>query len=286
MKLLVLGACFLLLCGGFIFANAMPTEDNDSAGFGDRLLRTFILFRNQPLTVSQVIAKGWEPFMGNSCNSQYGGIPYSHSAYGPSEFNPTFLIYSPAGQLSGFGVRVWGSMSSYLVKNNMMIQVSNNVYDIFLTTRDPSSVCSGQTYSQVLGDRLLLNGFFPIPLNMSGAEASGWVMGNCIGRMGIHHAYDLAAPGNQTWNPSSLVPIMPMYDAQRHTINAVLFNVWNLQDIEPLGVWEGPFPSSLFCLNWCANTGCHFSGVTVWTTLHWHFVNPSSISCRSASCVL
>lgn len=42
--------------------------------------------------------------------------------------------------------------------------------------------------------------------------------------MGIHHAYDLAAPGKQTWNPTTLVPVMPMYDAKRTTINAILFN--------------------------------------------------------------
>lgn len=129
----------------------------------------------------------------------------------------------------------------------MLIEVSDGVYDVFLTTRDPNTVCTSQTYSQVLGDRLLLNSFFPVPLNMSGAEQAGWVshfktidersgltrslslslfqvMGNCIGRMGIHHAYDLASPGNQTWNWQTQVPILPMYDAVRHSINAILFN--------------------------------------------------------------
>jgi len=289
MKTLLLALLFVCFVLPVVLSRrvAAPSKDlsTSAAGFGDRLLRTFFLFRKQPLTMQDALNAGWHPFMGNSCSSEYGGIPFAKSAYGPSEFNPTMLMFTPAGQLSGFGVRVWGNMSPFLVSNNMLVQTTDG-YDVFLNTRDPNSVCSGQTYSQVLGDRLLLNNFFPIPLNMSGAQASGWVMGNCIGRMGMHHAYDLSSPGSQTWNASTQVPILPMYDAKRHTINAILFNVWDLQAIEPLGVWEGPFPSALYCLNWCGNSGCHFNGVTVWSTLHWHFVDPSSISCSGAPCVL
>jgi len=257
----------------------------DPNGFGDRLLRTFLLFKNQPLTRQAAASQGWTPFNGEACDATRG-IAYSNSAYGPTEYNPTMLYYTSGGQLAGFGVRVWGTMSQALQQAGMITEVSDGVYDIFMLTRDPATICSGATYPQQIGDRLLLGGFFPIPLNMSGAEASGWVMGNCIGRMGIHHAYDIADPGNQTWNASTQAPVLPMYDAKRHTINAVLINVWNLQDIEPIGVWEGPFINSLYCLNWCSNSGCNFPGVTVWTTLHWHFVDPSSISCTGAPCIL
>jgi len=132
----------------------------------------------------------------------------------------------------------------------LLATVSNGVYDIFLTTRDPASICSNNQYSETVGDQIHINGFFPVPLNDSFAIKAGWVRvlaktssfrffstanvtpppppkqvpGNCINRMGAHYAYDLAAPGNQTWNAASQLPILPMYDAKRHTINAILFN--------------------------------------------------------------
>jgi hypothetical protein len=55
---------------------------------------------------------------------------------------------------------------------------------------------------------------------------------------------------------------------------------------EPLGMFEGPFTSGLFCKNWCANSKCAFDTVGIWTTMHFHFVNPASISCSGAPCVL
>jgi len=255
---------------------------------GDRLLRTFLLFKNQPLTMQAARSQGWAAMNGSVCGT--AGIGYSTNYDGePSKLNPTILYYSAGGQISGFGVRVWGStLSSYLIDQGMLLPTGNddNSYDIFLTTRDTQSICSGNSYAEVVGDRLSLAGFFPIPLDQFSAKAAGWVMGNCIGRMGMHHAYDLAAPGQQTWNATTLVPILPMYDAQNHTINAILINAPDFQITEPVGVFEGPFINTLFCLNWCHNSGCHWPGVTVWTTLHWHFVDPSTISCSSAPCSL
>ncbi len=185
------------------------------------------------------------------------------------------------------------------------------MYDIYILTRDPSLLCSGakDPSGAVVGDRLNINGKFPIPLTMPLAQGAGWVMGNCIPQMGIHHAFDLAAPGKQTWNASTLVPVLPMYDAKTQRINSILFNVWNLQwvscklfilmycyslalimvggsQVEPLGMYEGPFTNGLFCKNWCADSGCGWEGVTVWTTLHFHFVDPETISCEGAPCKL
>jgi hypothetical protein len=52
-------------------------------------------------------------------------------------------------------------------------------------------------------------------------------------------------------------------------------------------MFEGPFTSGLFCKNWCADSGCAFDiGSRWWTTLHFHFVDPASISCSGAPCVL
>lgn len=98
-------------------------------------------------------------------------------------------------------------------------------YETFIRTRDAKYLCSGTKSPDVLGDRLEVRGFFNVPLNITEALKQGWSSGNCISKMGIHFSYDLAAPGKNTWNASTLVPVQPMYDAQRTTINAVLFNI-------------------------------------------------------------
>jgi len=274
--LLVVSALVLLLS-----YTATPAN-----GFGDRLLRTYFLFANQPLTLTAATTNGWFNLT-SQCDPNVG-LKYSNP-WGISRFNPTFLLYTSAGQIAGFGVRVWGSVPETLVLNGLWIAAADEpgAYDIYLRTRSPEILCSGQSdNSNPLGDRLEINGNLSIPLTMSGAQASGWVMGNCLYEMGIHHAYDISAPGKQTWNKDTLAPVLPMYEPSSGRINAILINVGNYQNTEPLGVFEGPFTSGLFCKNWCSNSGCTFKGVTVWTTLHWHFVDPSTISCNSAPCQL
>jgi len=254
-------------------------------GFGDRLLRTYFLFMEQPLTMRDAISQGWTN-MSSGCDKRFGyQFANPDGIYSTS---PTMLYYTAAGQLSGFGVRVWGKVPDTLLESGLWYPTNDpNAFDIFITTRSPSLFCSGETdEKQVLGDRLNINGHFPIPLNMTAAQATGWVEGNCIYQMGIHHAYDVRYPGRQSWDATSLVPVLPMYEPSTKKINAILFNVWVYQWTEPIGVFEGPFTSSLFCNNWCADSGCKFDQVTVWSTLHWHFVDPTQISCTAARCQL
>lgn len=208
-------------------------------------------------------------------------------------------------------MRVTGFVAPYLVQRGFWRKVGSNQYDVFIRTRDAKVMCSGEKTPDMLGDRLEINGFFNIPLNTSDAVKQGWFPGNCINKMGIHYSYDLAAPGSISWNASTLLPVQPMYDAKRATINAVLFNIphWEyvrirsslhthqsvkidplsyLQPIqtEPIGEFEGPFPNNLFCWNWCANTGCNFPGVDLWSTMHWLLVDPTTVSCEGAPCSL
>jgi hypothetical protein len=114
-----------------------------------------------------------------------------------------------------------------LVQRGFWRKVSgtDDTHEIYIRTRDAKLMCSGVKSPDVLGDRLQINSFFNIALNASQALSQGWVPGNCIGKMGTHYAFDLAAPGRNTFNASTLVPVLPMYDAQRHTVNAILFNV-------------------------------------------------------------
>jgi len=255
----------------------------EAAAVGDRLLRTFEVFSNMPLDLATAESLGWTTTT-SSCSSGYVYVP---PGGGISKSNSIFLVFSGAGQIGGFGVRVYGdsTMSSQL-SPAFWVETGDQQYDLTVYTRDPSTLCSSTPQAETLGDRVLVAGTLDIPLTMSEAEAAGWYAGNCINKMGIHHSYDVASPGNMTWDASTLVPIMPMFDAVNGTINAVLFNVPDWQHTEPLGDWEGPFLVRLMCLNWCSSDPCAFPGVTTFSTMHWLFVDPATISCSGAACTL
>jgi len=264
-----------------------PVESSIGSGgdFGDRLLRSFLIFKNQPLTVDDAENQGFTEFT-NGC-TQFGH-GYS-KGYGPTKSDSAIVYFTEGGQLAGFGSRMWGDAPAALIEQGywMETDAADGSYDLVLQTRDASMICSGATDSNVLGDRLWINGIMEIPLAMSTAQAAGWVEGNCIPKMGIHHAFDLNYPFSQSWNASSLVPVMPMYSPQTGAITAVLLASTDAQRIEPLfGDWEGPFINMLFCKNWCANTGCTFPGVSLWTTMHWLFEDPKDNVCDGAKCVI
>jgi len=256
--------------------------------FGDRLLRSFLVFKQQPLTSDDAQDQGFTEFT-DGC-TQFGyGYAKGTDGSGPTKSDSAILYFTAGGQLAGFGSRMWGDAPQSLIDQGywMTTDSDEQSYDLILTTRDPNMICSGATDGNVLGDRLVINGVMEIPLAMPDAQMAGWVEGNCIPKMGIHHAFDLNYPSSQSWNASSLVPVMPMYNPQTGAITAVLLASTDAQRIEPLfGDWEGPFPNALFCKNWCANTGCTFPGVMLWTTMHWLFEDPKLNVCDGAKCVI
>jgi len=271
--------------GGGSTPKTPPSSPVSSTDLGDRLLRTFILFKQQPLTASDATSQGFVKFTSSCTRFGYG---YASSSSGPSKSNSAFLYFTSGGQLAGFGSRMWGSAPAALVSQGYWMDtgLGDGSYDIVVQTRDPSMICSGATDNNKLGDRLVINGHMTIPTTKPAAQSVGWVEGNCIPKMGIHHAYDLNQPSSQTWNASSLVPILPMYSPQSGHVTAVLIASPDAQRIEPFGDWEGPFINSLFCKNWCANTGCTFPGVTLWTTMHWLFEDPTTNTCNGAKCTI
>jgi len=255
------------------------------ADFGDRLLRTFGVFKDQPLTSADAESQGFSVFTDGCTQFGYG---YAKGSSGPSKGDSAILYYTEGGQLTGFGSRMFGNAPDNLVDQGFWIDTgsADQAYDLILITRDPSMICSGDTDDNVLGDRLLINGNVEIPLSMDDAQAAGWVEGNCIPKMGVHHAFDLDYPGSQSWNYASLVPVLPMYNPQTRQVSAVLLASSDAQRIEPFGDWEGPFINALMCKNWCANTGCTFPGVMLWTTMHWLFEDPSLNQCTGAKCII
>jgi hypothetical protein len=260
-----------------------PVPPAVSTDLGDRLLRTFLLFKQQPLTVADAKSQGFVMFTTGCTRFGFG---YASGSGGPTKSNSVILYYTQGGQLAGFGSRMWGEAPIPLVDQGYWMDtgVGDDSFDIIVQTRDPTMICSNTVDGNKLGDRLVINGLMNIPTMAPLAESAGWVEGNCIPKMGIHHAYDLNFPSSQSWNASSLVPILPMYSATTGRVTAVLIASPDAQRIEPFGDWEGPFTNGLFCKNWCANTGCTFPGVTLWTTMHWLFEDPSTNTCAGARC--
>jgi len=261
-----------------------------TADVGSLLDRTFGVFTPQPLSSADAEAQGWSTYLGGTCDPALG-IAYAQTSdnSGPNINSPLTLYYTSAGQLSGYGVRIYGPAPSALVPD-FWVPASDDeqALDLNIIFRNSSIICSGVVDNQnpVLGDQVSINNQFNIPLNSDDATNAGWVMGDCIPKMGIHYAYDLNAPGTQTWNTSSLVPTLPMYNPENGYINAVLVSIPDLQIFKPLGEWEGPFLVPVFCGNWCHNSGCQFPGAAVFSTMHLMFRDPSLNDCTGAPCKL
>jgi len=256
---------------------------------GDRLLRTFFIFANQPLDYATAISQGWANVTDGSCDPNFGIAVANGDGTNPTAGSSVLLYFTAAGQIAGFGTRLFGQPPQNLIDSGYWRPASDGSgnYDVSIITRDPSLMCSGATGAETLGDRLVIsNSQQQIPLDMADAETAGWAQGNCIPKMGIHHAYDLAMPGNNTWNSNTLVPVLPMFNSQTGAISAVLFTAPILQHVEPFGDYEGPFPAFLMCKNWCASSGCQWPGVTVWVTMHFFFTDPSLNTCQGAACVI
>jgi len=266
-----------------------------AGGVGDRLLRTFLIFKNMPLTVNDAYNKGWDVYYyeGTHCAHDLG-VVMTEDGNAPGKLDPTFLLFNyPAGQLSGFGVRAWGitpgpDLSPAFWKP---VEGEDDAYDLFIIFRN--NLCStSNTSSSPLGDFASINGNFSIPLWANQATAAGWYPGNCIKRMGAHYWYDLASPGSMTWNADTMVPVLPMYltsGPQSGYLHAILVATPQLQWMEPIGEYEGPFPNFLFCKNACAKdqSACsQFTNSGIWSTMHWEFSDPSLADCANAPCSL
>jgi hypothetical protein len=109
----------------YLFATSIVRADD----IGDRLLRTFLVFKNSPLTIndgmfplptlpspslltffsSSAINAGYAN-ISSGCDERFG-YGFVENSGGPSRGSSSLFFYTAAGQLSGFGTRAWGSVS-------------------------------------------------------------------------------------------------------------------------------------------------------------------------------
>lgn len=267
---------------------------NAQLELGDRLSLTFGRFTAMPTTAALAEKKGWQRLNSTaSCNPDLGGYVY---VLGESESkkNPQFLTFTENGVLGGWGVFLYGPAAAPLADAGFWSERYGMWQHLAVRTRDAKVVCDANLAVDslpLLGDRMvLLNNEkqgFEIPVNRDRAEQLDWVRGNCISGMGTHYAYDIKSPGNSTWESSTLLPILPMYRPLTGQITAILINTPQRQTTFLTGGrWEGSFPNSVFCSNWCSDSGCHWNGATGWNTLHWLFEARSENTCEGSICEL
>jgi len=250
---------------------------------GDRIARTFLIFKGLPLNVTAATANNhWAPITGN-CEPNFGIAYEDSNGYGTS--NPIIMYYTPAGQVSAMGLIHSGAPLSTLTDWWRGNDIDDTYYIMRVSFRDPSVICSNQLSDLVIGDRVVVNQGtlnFNVPVLEADANSQQWTLGNCIGGMGNHWFYDLLAHPNVTYRAEQTAPVVPMYFQGQ--ISAFFFETTTKQWAEPIGCWEGPFIPTFFCKNFCGS-GCTWD--QTWTnTLHFLLRDHSQISCAPGNCTL
>jgi len=255
----------------------------------DQLYRTYFAFAPVPLNTTAAKAAGWSP-ISNTCNNNFG-IAYTSVSGGPTETSPAFLYFTSAGQIAGFGARVFTSSWAGYIPSNLIpsffvpVTGKSNAYDISLMFRSSEYMCSGQKSNYILGDRVSVNNKYEIPQTSDDATSKGWMPGACISEMGTHYSFDLSSGnGKMTWNSSNLLPVMPMYGVHDKNIKAILIASTTWQYTYPIGEYEGPIDNLIMCGNWCSGSGCTFSGTDIWSIFHWFFTDYEEVNCDGATC--
>jgi len=254
----------------------------DYSGIGDMLTRTFGVFHELPLTTQSANAAGWKNLSGD-CDPNLGYAFYEDDNEAPTKAHPITLFFSASGQLSGFGLSHFGAPEESLQGIYWMEQQDGS-YMITISTRssDENLCDDGNVSNSPLGTVVIINqgGLNrAIPLTSADASQELYTRGSCIGGMGRHWSYDLAAAPNMTWKVENYMPVTPMYSESTGNIAGIFIETNNLQWVEPFGDFEGPFISAIMCKNYCDNS-CSWDA-TAFTTLHFGFYDHVLNSCDS-----
>lgn len=242
------------------------------APIGDRVITNFLSRNRLPLYEKEAVQNGWESINGGMCIKGLGK-GYTNKR--------EVVWYTSAGQFSGFGARLYADMPQF-DNSTFWKKVEKEVYEIDIATRDPKVICSGEVDKQggETGDRLILaptKAALAIPLNTTAATVQKWTKGGCIGGMGTHWGLDLKTGPLLSGYSANLVPAVPMY--VNGTVSAVLFYAPKSQ---MPGQWEGPFPRSIFCMNFCSSNCMEHEGTfSFYATMHFLFHDPALNSCET-----
>lgn len=247
-----------------------------SQGIGDRLLHTAIIYSSLPLNTTDAENAGWSAM--GPCNPSFG-IPYADGG-APSHGSPIIIYYTAGGQIAGVAMEHFGDPIETL--ENFWIPQDDGNYRLSVSFRFTEGLCDGEIFEETLGTQLMINqGTLNISVPLTSADAANelYTSGSCIGGMGRHWSYDLSSAPVMSWQSANLQPIVAMYNLDTGNLSAFFFVTTNVQRSWPLGPWEGPFLSVLFCKNWCDST-CSWDA-TWFSTLHFFITDPSLNNCPS-----
>jgi hypothetical protein len=249
----------------------------------------------EPQTAEEAEAQGWKPRTGK-CGPL--GIAYTREGKTPSPLRPRTIFYTPAGQLAGLAVAHFGSISKELEEARMWKLNEDGHFEITLSFRPESEVCSEIPSDHPIGSELIVNRGvinFLIPVHTHVARGLGWSAGACIEDMGRHWSYDLRTDAKNPVRYESdydfryLVPIVPMYDVHTNLLTGIIVVTETVQpgNWPATDDWEVVIPGTIQCQNFChRNKRCLVSttGLRLWSNQHWMFTDVSTLTCPEGQC--
>jgi len=268
----------------------------DHANFGgDKMERTFTMYKPLPMGEKQLKAAGWTKHTENGCNPHLG-YAWTEDAYGVKKDLPMKLYTTEGGQPAGVGTTILGygedalpgPQKQWATEKPLVKSWAPNVAHIDVAFRSGDVVCSGAQDALTVGSTLIVNPMGnsskTLPLTEKEIEQQGWMRGSCFDGMGWHWFLDTSMGNNKlSWKSENLFPVVTMYHEGQ--INAIFFAATINQVSIPLmktNEWE---PKSLsndeMCKNIC-DKDCTFSGLTdkgPWSTQHVYFRDHSSVTC-------
>merc|ERR1712194_277168 len=287
-----MGAIALLLvsASAAVFTGGSYRSDDDSLGSNMLLTNKRGNSRAHPLTVADAGAQGWTS-AGPGCDPNLG-VEYLPEG-GISRDAPLSVYFTPAGQIAGLKMTVYGSGPDFgtsafqgigalgeMVNQHYYIPVEGGAetsWEISVSFRDPTAMCSTDATAGDIGDRLVINQHtiaVSVPMTAGQADGDNYQPGSCMGGMGQHYFKDLVGGSDMTFVTGNLLPITPMYyppNDPNGKLNAFLFSSPTCQNDEG-GAWdEVPLfcglRFSMMCLNFC-NAECSTDTFTTNSPFH------------------
>ena len=246
--------------------------------------------RAHPITVAEAEAQGWTSAE-TGCEEDLG-VEYLPKG-GISKDAPLSVFFTPAGQITGLKMTVYGSDPDFghkpfegtgavgeMVDQGYYIPVEGEEksWELFVSFRSAADVCSEDLLTDI-GDRVVINQHtIAVSVPMTAGDAvkdDMYEPASCMTGMGQHYFNDLVGGSEMTWGTGNVNPIVPMYYPPNDPdgkLNAFLFTSPTCQNDEG-DVWDNvPIPSycglsdSLMCNNWC-NSEC---GTSAWNKNPFH----------------
>jgi len=266
-----------------------------------------------PITVAEAEEQGWMS-AGTGCDENLG-VEYVPEG-GISHDAPLSVFFTPAGQIAGLKMTVYGSnpdFGSYAfqgigavgntVSQGYYIPVEGGDEDswqLYVSFRSRANVCSDNLLADDIGDRVVINQHtiaVSVPMTAGEAEEDNYQPASCMLGMGQHYFKDLEDGSDMSWKTGNLLPITPMYyppNDPNGKLNAFLFSSPTCQNDIGEGLWDNvPFGFcglrfSMMCLNFC-NEECSTDTFTFtspfhsptthrWATYHVFFSTPEERS--------